>query len=367
MQKLVKPMEAADQPKNIAQVSPSGSDTSPKFVYRAWYCGAWADELGDNLLARRILNEPIVMFRDEQGAAHAISDICPHKFAPLHLGKHLGNTVQCPYHGLEFDGSGRCMHNPHGDGKVPGAAKVRSFPLLEKWGVLWIWMDPDFAPDESLLPDFSQLTDPGRRTIKGMTHVKGNYQHSLDNLMDLGHAMYLHQASVGTTGTMPKVEQKVVQDGKSVSDLRLYRNMMAPRFYAQHFPDPSREMDFWSDVQWFPVSLARNFVGAAYPGNARTADSVNQLGAHFLTPETHKSSHYFFANSRNYALDDAAADAAWVTWQETALSKEDSSMVEAIQQYEADVERLGMRPVLLTVDAAGMRVRRLIQQMTESA
>src|SRR5690625_4728689 len=64
------------------------------FVRRAWYCAAWADELSENLLARRILDEPLVMFRDEDGKPHAISDICPHKFAPLHLGKRLAHTIQ---------------------------------------------------------------------------------------------------------------------------------------------------------------------------------------------------------------------------------------------------------------------------------
>lgn len=66
-------------------------------------------------------------------------------------------------------------------------------------------------------------------------------------------------------------------------------------------------------------------------GEARTGNVEDQLGAHLLTPETPVTTHCFFANSRNYALDDPSADEAWITWQKVALSKEDSSMVESLQ------------------------------------
>jgi len=53
--------------------------------------------------------------------------------APLSMGKLENGIITCPYHGLEFNGNGQCVHNPHGDGRIPTRAKVRSFPVLEKY------------------------------------------------------------------------------------------------------------------------------------------------------------------------------------------------------------------------------------------
>lgn len=67
-----------------------------------------------------LLDEPLVFFRDPTGRAVAVDDMCPHRLAPLRLGKLLPDgRLQCGYHGLQFDASGQCMHNPHGTGKIP--------------------------------------------------------------------------------------------------------------------------------------------------------------------------------------------------------------------------------------------------------
>jgi phenylpropionate dioxygenase-like ring-hydroxylating dioxygenase large terminal subunit len=71
-----------------------------------WYIGAWADELGDTPLARRICGDPVVLFRDGSGKAAALADRCCHRAAPLHLGSLVEAGIQCGYHGLVFDATG---------------------------------------------------------------------------------------------------------------------------------------------------------------------------------------------------------------------------------------------------------------------
>lgn len=66
----------------------------------------------------------------------ALHDRCPHRFAPRHLGKRVGDEIACGYHALRFNGQGHCTFNPHGRGQISSAAKVRSFPLLERFGFL---------------------------------------------------------------------------------------------------------------------------------------------------------------------------------------------------------------------------------------
>ncbi|HEX4043799.1 MAG TPA: Rieske 2Fe-2S domain-containing protein, partial [Xanthobacteraceae bacterium] len=126
------------------------------FLRNAWYVAAWADELdGGRLLPRTIMNEPIVLFRKATGEVAAIEDRCAHRFAPLSMGKIVGgDRIQCPYHGLEFDGTGACVRNPHGTKNIPSRAKVRSYPAVEKHQAVWLWMGA--APAEpGKIPDFS--------------------------------------------------------------------------------------------------------------------------------------------------------------------------------------------------------------------
>src|SRR5688572_116549 len=81
-------------------------------IRNAWYCAAWSDEVGQDLLARRILDTPVLLYRTLAGKPVALLDVCPHKLAPLSLGVRVGDSVQCGYHGLEFDCTGKCVRNP---------------------------------------------------------------------------------------------------------------------------------------------------------------------------------------------------------------------------------------------------------------
>lgn len=83
-----------------------------------------------------------MLYRDANGTPHALADRCPHRFAPLSMGKpcHGGASAECPCHGLRFDGGGACVHNPHGDGKIPQAARCAATRWSRRWSAVWIWM-----------------------------------------------------------------------------------------------------------------------------------------------------------------------------------------------------------------------------------
>ncbi len=71
------------------------------------------------MFQRTLLNEPVVFLRLPKVMPKPLPIDVPHRFAPLGMGILKGDAVRCPYHGLEFDGSGACVHNPHGDGAIP--------------------------------------------------------------------------------------------------------------------------------------------------------------------------------------------------------------------------------------------------------
>src|SRR5579862_6401829 len=82
------------------------------FIRNAWYVAAWADEIEAGPLARRICNEPVVLYRDANNKAAALIDMCCHRGAPLHLGRVVQQGIECGYHGLVFDGNGTCVRIP---------------------------------------------------------------------------------------------------------------------------------------------------------------------------------------------------------------------------------------------------------------
>src|SRR6185312_6597400 len=101
------------------------------FIRNAWYIAAWADELSDKPLARRILNEPVVLFRDKSGKAAAIAYRCCHRGTPLLVGEVTDQWRQCGYQGMIFDGAGKCVHITRQD-KITDKAFVPSYPLVER-------------------------------------------------------------------------------------------------------------------------------------------------------------------------------------------------------------------------------------------
>ena len=186
---------------------------SGTYLRNAWYVAAWSDNLADGqLLSRTILKEPIVLFRKSDGHIAALQDRCPHRFAPLHMGKIVGgDRVQCPYHGLEFDSSGACVLNPHGTKNIPPRARVRSYPVTEKHKAIWIWMGEQ-PPDLAKVPDFSVLDNVPEMhaTKRDRITIRANYELIIDNLLDLSHTSYLHDGILGNSDTTATMSSSAV-------------------------------------------------------------------------------------------------------------------------------------------------------------
>ena len=139
----------------------------------AWYIGAWADELADRPLARRICGDPVVLFRDGSGRAAALVDRCCHRAARLHLGILVEAGIQCGYHGLVFDTTGRCVAIP-GQKQIPQDARVRSYPTVEKDQLVWLWMGDPALADPAGIVDFPYHSIDSERPDEGLAEcVRG--------------------------------------------------------------------------------------------------------------------------------------------------------------------------------------------------
>ena len=188
---------------------------SGSYLRNAWYVAAWADEVADGkLTARTIMDEPIVLFRKADGNVAAIEDRCAHRFAPLSMGKIVGgDRIHCPFHGLEFDGTGACVKNPHGVKNIPLRVRVKSYPDIGKHKAAWIWTG-DRPADAGKVPDFAVLDNVPElyATKRDSIVIKANYQLIIDNLLDHSHTSYLHEGVLGNADTVES-EITLEQDG----------------------------------------------------------------------------------------------------------------------------------------------------------
>ena len=109
------------------------------FIYNAWYVAAFAADVAPGkTLGRKYLNKPVVLFRTGAGAVAALEDRCPHRLAPLSMGECADGGLRCGYHGMLFDGSGACLSIP-GQSVIPPTATVRAYPVIERYGLVWLW------------------------------------------------------------------------------------------------------------------------------------------------------------------------------------------------------------------------------------
>ncbi|WP_109477590.1 aromatic ring-hydroxylating dioxygenase subunit alpha [Paraburkholderia sp. C35] len=329
------------------------------FLQNAWHMVGWTNELNDKgFLHRTIANEPILIYRLQDGTPAAIADRCAHRFVPLHLGEQVGDLIQCGYHGLCFDKAGHCVKNPVDGAPIPKAAKVKAYPVVERFGGFWIWLGDPASADEGALPDYEFLTDPKRATVQGYMLTKCNYQLAIDNLTDLTHIQFVHGEYQGSEA-FPRIKNEVKQVGNTIYTYLTFPNGKVPMFYANAVSDPNKLIDLVYEVRWDPPSNAKLTV-RGYEVNDREKMLFEIQSAHIVTAESEFTCHYFFCNSRDYAVNDPEADQKVRDWQRIGFVEQDKPMLEAQQRSVGSVDIMDLRPVLLGTDAGAIRVRRTL-------
>jgi vanillate O-demethylase monooxygenase subunit len=344
---------------------------SGTYLHNAWYVAAWSDDLAEGkLLARTIMKEPVVLYRKQDGSPAALHDRCPHRFAPLSMGKIVnGDGVQCPYHGLEFDSSGACTLNPHGTKNIPSRARVRSFPVTEKHKAIWIWMG-DRDPDHSKVPDFSVLDNvPELHTTKrDNMMIKANYELIIDNLLDLSHTSYLHEGILGNAETVES-DIKVELESDDVVISRYASGVTAPGLFATQWPQRPDKVDKFTRMRWMAPSTMRLLTGIC-PVGAEWESGTGYHAIHMLTPETDRTTHYFFTAVRfnvktaEEALNRQIQDKISTT-RRFAFEEQDAPVIEAQQQV-IDAATTPVDPVVLAIDVGPVRYKRILQKMIET-
>lgn len=335
------------------------------YLRNAWYVAAMHDELpAGALLARTYLDEPVVLFRDAGGVPRALADRCLHRFAPLSAGTlcNDGAAIQCGYHGLRFDGHGRCVHNPQGP--APKSVAVKRYATCERDGLIWLWAGNADEADERLIPDYSAVTRaPVDATIRGYLPTACDYLLLVDNILDLSHVDVLHAGSLGS-GAVSRVRPRVTEpDGRRVRIAWLSSGDLAPSAFDQHLREHGKATDQWTEVEWTAPSNMLLRVGATLQGEPPEA-GVDSLNLHLATPEKTGNTHYWYWATRNHAIS-AEQNALIGTAIRHVFQHEDKVMLEAQQSRIGDADFWSLKPMLLPADAGAARVRRRLTAMME--
>jgi vanillate O-demethylase monooxygenase subunit len=323
-----------------------------------WYMAAWSHEIGADMLRRKILGEPILLLRCEDGTPAALTDRCPHRFAPLSMGQREGDTVRCPYHGLAFDTAGRCIHNPFADA-IPKGATVRSWPLHERDGIVWLWAGAPEAADPARISDFSLLFRGEAQPVCGLMPMRAPYQYATDNLMDLSHIEFVHRGSFAGAGVIFAGTHEVRQEGDTLHSNWWMPNVPAPG-HTYGVYDRGMPTDHWLDMRWdAPASMLLE-IGATPAGEQREGGAIIHQ-AHIITPETDTTSHYFWATTRGRGGPSPEGDAILYGLMSEAFEREDKPIIEAAYDNLDGRDFWDAKPVFLGIDSGGTRARRLLE------
>ena len=326
----------------------------------AWYMAAWASEIEEkNPIGRRIADQPIVIFRTEDGILAANTDMCPHRFAPLSLGTVTGDRIRCAYHGLEFDCRGKCVGNPVGT-FIPKYAEIRCYAIEERDNIIWVWMGEFEDADPETIPDYSNHLDPDFHFIYGYMYVNANYELISDNLLDLTHVRFLHP-DFGGEDFQP--EQEVTHEDNEVRSKYKTVNFPNPEFGQILLPNGGAPVDEYDEIRWTMPSYLR--LSSDYTPTGKPAEEgARNWSSHLLTAETIRTTHYFWASAVPKGTDFSDED------HRDALTKvfdeEDKPMINACQERMGDREFWSMKPLLLETDNAAVRARRLLKRRIDA-
>lgn len=331
----------------------------PNYPYNCWYVAALSDEVGPGLLARRLLDIPVLLYRRGSGEVVAMEDRCIHRAYPLSAGRRDGDRVICGYHGFGYDPDG-CLVDVPSQENVPPGARVRSYPVSEQAPFVWIWLgDPGVAALRPP-PRVPWYTESGWAGTAEVLHTAANYLLLHEHYLDLTDVFVMHPEVVP-----PDIEVLPALDEVEVSERSVS--------YSRSMP-PSRPAPWEAEI----TGLAADTTGTrreegtfVSPGlhvqhyviAPEVGETHELLRIQGFTPESPGATHVFLQMARNFAAgDERVAQFLQTMFHDWALR--DFVVLETIQ------DRLSQRgeprrDINVKADRAAVRARRIAMEMVD--
>lgn len=341
------------------------TDRQAPWMVNTWYVAARSDEVGVTPLGRTICGERMVFYSGTDNRAVAVEDFCPHRGAPLSLGKVVDGNLVCGYHGLTMGCDGKAASMP--GQRVRGFPPVKVYPVAERYGFIWVWPGDAAQADLAQLPDLVWGDNPNWAYGGGLYHIKCDFRLMIDNLMDLTHETYIHADSIG----QKEIDEAPVAtrlEGDEAITERYMSNISAPPFWQMALRENGLAddvpVDRWQICRFSPPSHVMIEVGVAHAGHGgyHAPDDVKaaSIVVDFITPESETSHWYFWGMARRFRPEDAALTARICEGQGKIFS-EDLEMLE--RQQDNLIANPHRNLLKLNIDAGGVHARRVIERL----
>lgn len=332
------------------------------FLKNAWYVAAWSEEIGSDLQQILVLGEKICVYRTSEDEVVALEDACPHRKLPLSMGKIKNDNVECGYHGLTFDCAGSCVWAP-GEGRIPSSARVRAFPVHERYGLVWIWMGNAAMADPTEIIEIPNFDSPDWGINRGAAmELQCNYLLMCDNLLDPTHVAWVHEGSFAQDATKD-APLRITRTDDGVIVHRWMMDVEPAPFYKkvvefegncdrlQHY-----EVRYPSHALIRAVFTPAGTGGTDGPLHEKTfvMDSYN-----FMTPTTSSETRYYWFQLRNIRPDDEALSQMMSEDVRHAF-EEDRAVLNAVQ---IGMSTKNSPHIDLGIDGGQLRFRRKLEAM----
>ena len=332
------------------------------YLRNSWYVAALSSDIEAKLTALRILDENIVLYRAESGDPVALEDSCPHRRLPLSKGRLLNDNIECGYHGLQFDRSGQCVAAPTQD-RIPPSAVVRSYPVVDRWGLVWIWMGNADLSDDNLIINIENYDNPDWKVTTGDALTFAcNYLYIMDNLLDPSHVAWVHRASFAAPGTDNTQLEITETDDGLVVHRWIYGNEPPP-FYAPLVQFEGNCDRYQHYEAHYPCTAINKgvYVPAGKGGPDFKIDELTyvMISYHFMTPIDANNTRYHWLQHRNTEPDNEEVTAS-IASDARAAFLEDRDVLEAVH---TGIANETTRHLDLGLDAASLQFRRKLDKL----
>ena len=327
------------------------------FLLNQWYVCARSPEVVRDALARRICGVPLVFYRRRDGGIAALDDRCPHRKYPLSQGVIHGDEIECGYHGIRFGADGRCASIPAQDG-VPNGFATRAFLVVEKNELVYVWMGDAAKADPALVPDFPENSAADWAPARDYLRIEANWQLILDNLLDLTHLTFVHKTTLASPGIQENPLVVTVEGDKVRARREMPNVPPAPIFKT--IREFKGNIDRYQNITFMPPNHVHIKVEATPAGSLDDPDRVHHVVMNHLTPETERTTHYFWSISRRMRVDEPAMTELLGGLNRMAF--EEDAVILRRQQQMIDADPDGSPLVNLTADKQVNEARRVLRR-----
>jgi phenylpropionate dioxygenase-like ring-hydroxylating dioxygenase large terminal subunit len=213
----------------------------------------------------QLLGEKLLAFRNSDGRACLIDEFCSHRGVSLYFGRNEENGIRCAYHGVKFDGDGKCVDVPSSP-QACARMHIKAYPCVERGGIVWTYMGP--ADKMPAPPELEWCTLPPEHVFVSKRLQYCNYLQAMEGGIDTAHVSYVHRYEVDSDPMHQGVKalDYIKADGNVIFEIE--KNSFGLSLFGRRNGEP--DSYYWRVTQWlFPwFTLIAPFGEHALGGHA---------------------------------------------------------------------------------------------------